>query len=205
MTKKGFTLIELLVTIVLFSLLLATALYSFRFVSLNIRKINNTNPTKAIKYDLLRGVFNSIYYYIDNDSNEINFDKRFYLYFDGEPNKCRFITKSSIFHNQIVISELSYKNEKLWYKESEIFDKTKDYRDLSSIKMDKKFLILDNITKLNFTYTVNNIHHDRVKKEIPKLITLNFTSNSKEHSYFFTVKSNNIEEIKRLKFSRKES
>jgi len=203
--KKGFTLIELLVTIVLFSLLLATALYSFRFVSLNIRKINNTNPIKAIKYDLLRGVFNSIYYYIDTTQEEIDFDKKFYLYFYGESKKCRFISKSSIFHNQIVISELVYKDEELWYKESKIFDKNIDYRDLNSIKMNQKFIILRNVKKLKFKYLFNTIESDKLEKEIPQLISINFESNSKEYSYLFSIKSNNIDDLKRLKFERKES
>jgi len=52
--RRAFTLIELLVTIVLFTLLLATALYSFRFASLDIRNINNTNPQKAMHYNQVR-------------------------------------------------------------------------------------------------------------------------------------------------------
>ena len=205
MIKKGFTLIELLVTIVLFSLMLATALYSFRFISINIRNVNNTNPKRAINYDLLRATFNSIYYYIDSNSQEIDIDKRLYFYFHGESNSCRFISKSAIFYNEIVIAELSFKDKKLWYKESKIFDKKLDYKKLDKIKMDKEFLVLDNIEKFNFKYTFNNGNVDKIVKKIPKLITFNFKSNSKNYSYIFSVKSNNRERLERLKFERKES
>jgi len=203
--KKGFTLIELLVTIVLFSLLLATALYSFRFISINIRNINNTNPKKAINYDLLRGAFNSLYYYIDSNSNDMDIDKRLYLYFYGEPHRCRFITKSSIFYNQIVIAEISYKNKELWYKESKIFDKKIDYKQLNKIKMDKKFLVLKNIEELKFRYTFNSNNHDSLEKRIPRLVAIEFKFNLKDYSYLFYIKSEDIDKLKRLKFERKES
>jgi prepilin-type N-terminal cleavage/methylation domain-containing protein len=203
--KKGFTLIELLVTIVLFSLLLATALYSFRFISINIRNINNTNPQKAINYDLLRSVFSSVYYYIDSDRDEIDMDKRFYFYFYGERNKCRFITNSSLFYNEIVIGELEYKDEQLWYSESKIFDKEIDYRYLDLIKMNKKYLILKNVTTFEFKYTFNAIESKSLEKEIPKIVTINFKKSSKEYVHIFMIKSNNINKLKRLKFERKES
>jgi prepilin-type N-terminal cleavage/methylation domain-containing protein len=205
LNKNGFTLIELLVTIVLFSLLLATALYSFRFISINIRNINNTNPKKAINYDLLRGAFNSVYYYIDSNSDEIDIDKRLYFYFYGETNKCRFITKSSIFYNRIVIAELSYKDKELWYKESKIFDKKIDYKHLDKIKMDKKFLVLSNIEELKFRYTFNSNESDYLEKKIPNFVAIEFKSNLKDYSYLFYIKSENIENLKRLKFERKES
>ena len=205
MKKNGFTLIELLVTIVLFSLLLATALYSFRFISINIRNINNTNPEKAINYHLLRGAFNSLYYYIDSNSDEMDIDKRLYFYFYGDSSRCRFITKSSIFYNQIVIAELSYKDKELWYKESKIFDKKINYKHLDKIKMDKKFLVLKNIEELKFRYTFESNERNRLEKKIPKLVDIEFKSNLKNYSYLFYIKSENINKLKRLKFERKES
>ena len=205
MKKEGFTLIELLVSIVLFSLLLATALYSFRFISINIRNINNTNPIKAIKYDLLRNVFSSIDYYIDSNSNEIDIDKRLYFYFYGDKKHCRFITKSSVFYNEIVIAELYYKDKELWYKESKIFDKKIDYKNLDKIKMDKKVLILSNIEKFKFEYLFNNKKSNKLANDIPTLVTIYFKDKSKEYSYLFYIKSNNSESLEILKFERKES
>jgi hypothetical protein len=153
----------------------------------------------------LRGSFNSLYSYIDNDSDKINIDKRLYLYFHGKSDSCRFITKSSIFHNQIVIAELYYKNNELWYKESKVFDKKVDYQNLDGIVMNKKFLILSNVKDLKFKYIFNNQKYDKLEKEIPKLIGINFKYNLKDYSYLFSIKSKNIENLKRLKFERKES
>jgi len=204
MKRKGFTLIELLVTIVLFSLLLGTALYSFRFISINMRNINNTNPQKAINYDLLRGVFNSIYYYIDSNSKEMDIDKKFYLYFYGEANKCRFITKSALFYKEIALGQLRYENEELWYEESKIFDKSLDYRSLDTIKMEKKVLILRGIKKMQFIYKFDTHSSSEIRKKIPQLVSINFKDKRKEYHYSFSIKSNNLEKLKRLKFDRQE-
>ncbi|HIP11353.1 MAG TPA: type II secretion system protein [Arcobacter sp.] len=204
MKRRGFTLIELLVTIVLFSLLLGTALYSFRFISINIRNINNTNPQKAINYDLLRGVFNSIYCYIDSDSEELDIDKKFYFYFYGEANKCRFITKSSLFYKEIALGQLRYENDELWYEESKIFDKSIDYRSLDTIKMEKKVLILKGIKEMKFIYKFNNQSSSELRKKIPQLVSITFKDKLKEYEYSFCVKSNKVEELERLKFNRKE-
>lgn len=205
MKKKGFTLIELLVTIVLFSLLLATALYSFQFISINIRNINNTNPKQAVNYNLLRGAFNSVYYYIDTNTQEMSIDKRLYFYFHGKSNQCRFITTSSVFYNQLVIVEIFYKDKELWYTESRIFDEDIDYKQLDKIKMDKRFLVLNNIEELKFNYTFNAKESNDIKKNIPEFIRIDFKSNFKKYSYLFLIKSNNRERLERLKFERKES
>lgn len=204
MRKKAFTLIELLVTIVLFSLLLGTALYSFRFISINMRNINNTNPQKAIHYDLLRGLFNSIYYYIDTNVEEVEIDKKFYLYFYGESKKCRFITKNPLFSREIALVELSYKDDNLWYKESPIFDKSKDYRHLERMEMEKKIPILKDIKELKFIYQFHNHNFSEIIKEIPQLVTIKFKHKSKEYQYHFAIKSLNLKDLIRLRFDRKE-
>ena len=101
--KKAFTLVELLVTIILFSLLLVVALYSFRFASLDIKNVNNTNPKEAIYYNKLRDAISSIYPYVDVDSKEENKYKAVHYFFKGEKTECFFITSSGFFFNELVI------------------------------------------------------------------------------------------------------
>lgn len=202
--KRAFTLIELLITIVLFSLLLATSLYSFRFISINIRNINNTNPQKAINYDLLRGVFNSIYYYIDNNEKEIDIEKKFYFYFYGERDSCKFITKSPLFSKEISLVKLQYKDNRLLYGESTIFNKNKDYRKLDILRLEKEIVILKNIDNLKFSYKINNKNTKELINEIPELVNIEFKLNSKEYNYSFSIKSKSLNKLKILKFNRKE-
>lgn len=189
--KKGFTLIELLVTIVLFSLLLATALYSFRFISINIRNINNTNPQEAMNFNLLKDVFSATYAYIDTDKNKFVGRERYSYYFYGKKNSCRFISNSSLFYNEMVVVQLTFQKKKLIYEEGRIFDKNINYQMLNKIKLTHKITLLKNIETLNFKYYKKGKNLSAIDKKIPESIELNFTRKLQKYTYFFVPKSNN--------------
>ncbi|NOZ91563.1 MAG: type II secretion system protein [Epsilonproteobacteria bacterium] len=191
MNKRGFTLIELLVTIVLFSLLLVTALYSFRFISLNIRNINNTNPQKAVNFSLLRSSINSIYYYVEVDKNELDINKKIFYFFEGKKDECYYITNSPLFSKRLSIVHLVFKDSTLWYEEGEIFRKGVDYLNLKSVPRDNKFSILKDIQKFSFEYVSKQNTKNKLINKIPNLISIIFTKKSKKYQYYFVIKSNN--------------
>jgi len=189
--KLGFTLIELLVTIVLFSLLLATALYSFRFISINIRNINNTNPQLAMNFDLLNDIFSATYYYIDTDKSKFEGRKRYFYYFHGKKDTCRFISNSSLFYNQLVVVQISFKDKKFIYEEGKIFDKKINYKVLDKIKLTKKITLLKNIDKLNFKYNRKGKVSLSLHNKIPESIEIKFQKNAQWYDYIFLVKAKN--------------
>jgi prepilin-type N-terminal cleavage/methylation domain-containing protein len=189
--RGGFTLIELLVTIVLFSLLLMTALYSFRFVSINIRHINNTNPQTAINFNLLRDVIGSTYHYVVVDKIEQNIYKKFYYYFKGEKGECSFITMSPLYTEGLAMVHLRFKDSKLWYEEGKLFKKGVDYLNLDTIPMSNRFILLDNIENFEFSYNIGREKRDEVKRVIPDMVGLKMIIKSKQIQYYFKVKSDN--------------
>lgn len=196
--KPAFTLIELLVTIVLFSLLLATALYSFRFISINIRHINNTNPQRAMNFNFLKDVFSSTYYYIDTDEKVKKGRNRFYHYFEGSKKSCRFISNASVFYDELVVVQLTVKNNKLLYEEGKIFAKNIDYKKINTIKLTQKIKILENIEALNFSYERKGRKNNVISKKIPDKVQINFQKNKKNYSYIFSIKSNNTLNLETL-------
>jgi prepilin-type N-terminal cleavage/methylation domain-containing protein len=196
--RRAFTLIELLVTIVLFSLLLATALYSFRFISINIRHINNTNPQRAMNFNFLKDIFSSTYFYIDTDRNKKKGDKRYFYYFNGDNLSCRFTSNASLFYNELVVAQLTFKDSMLLYKEGKIFTSNSNYQNLNDIELTQKIKILENIEEFSILYTSNGITTSKISRKIPNKITINFKSNKKSYRYFFTVKSTNTIELESL-------
>jgi len=186
--RQAFTLIELLVTIVLFSLLLVVALYSFRYVSLNIRNINNTNPQRAMTFNFLKDVFSSAYPYIDTDVSKRVGRERYYYYFEGKEKSCRFVTSASLFYDELVIVNLFVKDDKLYYTEGKIFAKDIDYKNLDSIALTQKIKVLDNIEMLSFSYKLNGKSYNHISKKIPEGISMNFKQKAKSYSYIFSVK-----------------
>jgi len=198
MRKKAFTLIELLVTIVLFSLLLGTALYSFRFISINMRNINNTNPKTAIYYDLLRNTINSIYFYVEMDEKEKNINKKFYHYFQGKKNECFFVSSSAFFSRRLSIVHIIYKENALWYEEGEIFGKKHDYINLKNISLDKKVLLIDNVKSVSFSYFYDKKEYQELFRNIPFLITIKIEEQFKTKVYIFSTKSDNYKHLQQV-------
>ena len=187
--KKAFTLIELLVTIVLFSLLLAVALYSFRFASMDIRSINNTNPKNAINYYLIRSAINSIYPYVEIDKNNSSLTKNIHYFFIGDKTETYFITsKGLFFDNNIVLGHLYFLENQLWYEEGKIFGKGINYKELNKIIFSRKILILDNITNLSLFYLSSDKKvYFEYKNKIPLAISIKFTESKKNREYYFFI------------------
>lgn len=188
--RSAFTLIELLITIVLFSLLVATSLYSFRFISINVRDINNHNPKSAINYALLRGAIGSIYPYFKKD--KVIDNHQFFPYFKGDKIGFRFVTNSPLLHKNVSLGELYFKEHKIIYREEEIFKKGMDYGNLNKIKLPRKITIAENISDIKFFYYRNGESRFDIQNEIPNLIKVKFKKFEEEREYIFSVKSNNI-------------
>ena len=199
--KKAFTLIELLVTIVLFSLLLATSLYSFRFISLNIRNINNTNPQQAIHYDLLRNAIGSIYYYIEKDA-KAEANRHFYHFFKGTESECFFISKSSFFSKRVALVHLKYDDGVLLYEEGEIFNREVNYLDLYNIPLPNKKILHKKLKKVHFSYVDKNVEKKKIDRQIPDLIKLELEDSKGIKKYIFKVKSNNTKHLRSVKFGK---
>jgi len=187
--KLAFTLIELLVTIVLFTLLLATTLYSFRFMSINIRNINNTNPQNAMNYNLLQKAFASTYFYIDVDERASSGEKRYYYYFKGTKDSCRFISSFSYFYDELVLIQLTFKDQELWYEEGRIFAKDINYKQLDKIRLTKKRRLLRNILNSEIVYLNGEASSSEIINKFPSLIEMSFTKNKKRYRYSFALKS----------------
>ena len=198
--RLGFTLIELLVTIVLFSLLLATSLYSFRFVSLNIRNINNTNPKMAMNYNILRDSIGSIYPYIDTEIEEKDFSKRFNFYFNANKQKCRFISTTGIFYKGLTLIELSIEENKLLYKEGKIFDKKIDYRYLNKIVLNKSIKLFSEIKDASFSFLNKGKVTSTYLHKLPEFIFLHFVQNKRNYDYKFKIKAHNKLRLEKIIF-----
>ena len=189
--EKAFTLVELLVTIILFSLLLVVALYSFRFASLDIKNVNNTNPKEAIYYSKLRDAISSIYPYVDVDIKEKDKYKAVHYFFKGQKNECFFITSSGLFFQELVLSHLYFDDKRLWYEEGIIFDKNVDYKNLESISLTHRIMIADNLDKLSFSYVSSNQTVSKLKNILPTLITIEMFKGEDKKNYLFSISSDN--------------
>lgn len=199
MKRLAFTLIELLVVIVLFSLLLATALYSFRFISINIKNINNTNPKRAIYYDLLRNSINSMYFYVTVPKLKENMKKAYYHYFIGKKHECFYVSTSSFYSDTLVLVHLEYKDGTLWYEEGDIFKKDINYLDFTKIKMQQKIRLIEDLKSFKFSYMLNEKESMHLLNKLPSAIMIKMKEQN-NIVYIFAVKAKNDKHLKYIKF-----
>jgi prepilin-type N-terminal cleavage/methylation domain-containing protein len=197
MIRSAFTLIELLVTIVLFTLLLATALYSFRFASIDIRNINNTNPKQAIYYNKLRDAISSIYPYVHYNNKEPNIYLAYHHFFEGRDKECYFISSSGFFYQDLVLSHFFYEEGNLWYEEGKIFTAEVDYSNLNAIPLKKRVLLESDISDFFFLYVSSQGATKKLSKEIPTFLQIVFEKNKKRKVYNFDIHSNGSANLER--------
>jgi hypothetical protein len=169
-----------------------------------MRNINNTNPKRAVYYDLLRKTINSIYFYVEIDEKEDNNDKKFYHYFQGKKNECSFISSSSFYSKRLSKIHIVYKDNKLWYEEGEIFGKNLDYLDLNHIPLDKRVLIMDNLKNVSFSYLSGKKEFQELFKKIPSLINITIQDQVKTRIYTFITKSDNNKHLEKIIADNKE-
>lgn len=197
MRRSAFTLIELLVTIVLFTLLLATALYSFRFASLDIRNINNTNPQQAMYYNKLRDTISSVYPYVHYNNKEPNIYLAYHHFFEGTEKECYFISSSGLFYQGLVLSHLFYEEGNLWYEEGKFFTSNVNYTNLKEVPLKKKILLEYDISELFFFYVSSKGGSKVLSKQIPTFLQIVFQKNEKQKVYNFDIHTNGSSNLER--------
>ena len=116
--KKAFTLIELLVTIFLLSLLISSAMMSFKFFLKRSDIIQEKIPKEAMVFSWLNRSLSGMYPYVK---------KNFKYFFYCTNNELKYITTTPLIFNNMAIVKIVYENNNLNYYESPLFYKKQNY------------------------------------------------------------------------------
>jgi len=181
--RVAFTLVEVLITILLLTMLIATAMFSFKFFIGNLDRIKLSIPKKAIYYEYLNHSISGIYFYPIDNKNQGSLKKYF---FKKGTNYFSYITTTPIYEDGISIAKVEYKDNYLIYYETKLYTKEQDY---------KKPMILKDSFHINFRFKIkideckiNFIFYQDVN--IPKSISLIFRNKDKEEEWVFKILSN---------------
>ena len=189
--KAGFTLIEILISILIFSILIALASFSFSFYINEVKRIINPYPSEAINVSLLNDAIRSIFYFTESDKNILGKD-RFFTYFYGNSNNIQFITAEPMYFKSISVCKLLLDNGTLKLEESPVYCKFNNYMHPTITKKCMKEIdILSNIKYIHITYYMNRKKLSEVKYKIPEYIKIELTGRSdKKTTLFFKIMSN---------------
>jgi len=140
--KKSFTLIEILVAIFLLSLLLATAMFSFRLFIKSSDSVSVNIPKKAIAYEWIDKSISGMYPYVLQENNNY----KYFIHYNKK--KLTYVSSIPLYYTDLVLVQLECKDNKLIYKESPIYNKFQNYKNPKIIENNStKMVLLDNLEK----------------------------------------------------------
>lgn len=182
--KKGFTLIEMLVAIVLLSLLIGVAVFSFRQQLLTVSNIKTTGLNRVINYYQLRSTIESMAYYAVETYDNLNQPmKQVHHFFLGQQNRFTYITNNPIFSKKISVAQLECKDKQLVYYEEPLYSRI-DFMRPSILTDSSSKLFFTDVNNCEIKYIFKGEDHLALYNDIPDAIQMILSDKEKD---FFTL------------------
>jgi len=188
--RKAFTLVEMLVAVVLMTLLIGIAIFSFRMQLLTIAKVKTDSIEPVLKYNQIKSTLESIKYYVVQQYDMQHQPmKKLYYFFQGDKKNMLFITNNPIYSDHVALVKLSCVQNALFYKEEPLYGKMNYLQPSFTTNGYKTIKIYNNLQKCGFYY-INN-KQKLVRKltgKIPAEIYLKLQRNKQDISIYSLVK-----------------
>ncbi|CAA6813812.1 MAG: Unknown protein [uncultured Sulfurovum sp.] len=188
--RKGFTLVELLVAVVLLTLLIGTALFSYRQVLLNISKAQTSTFYEVLKVHQIRTSIESMQYYVVDNYNQFNQPmKQLHHFFKGNSHSFSYISLNPNFSTLPSLSQFECKDKQLIYKEEPLYHHM-DVNKPDFLEEARSVVYWDELLSCKFNFFIAKERLERLENELPFAIEIELIdANEKEQSIFTTIKS----------------
>lgn len=188
--RKAFTLVELLVAVVLLTLLIGTALFSYRQVLLNIAKAQTSTFNEVLKVHQIRTSIESMQHYVVDEYNQFNQPmKKLHTFFLGNQHYFKYISLNPTLSTIPSLSSFECKDNSLIYREEPLYKRI----DVNRPKFldDTPFVVYwEDIELCKFEYKFNKKTLNSLNDSLPTAIKIDFIdSNEKEHTFFTNIES----------------
>jgi len=188
--RKAFTLVELLVAVVLLTLLIGTALFSYRQVLLNITKAEKSTFNEILKIHQIRSSIESMQYYVVDNYNQFNQPmKQLHHFFKGNDHSFSYISLNPNFSTLPSLSQFDCKENQLVYTEEPLYGRV-DLNRPEFSEVSQSVVYRDDLLSCKFSFFLFEKSLERLANEIPFAIQIDLMdANEKEESIFTTIKS----------------
>lgn len=188
--KKAFTLVELLVAVLLLTLLMGTALFSYRQVLLNITKAQKTTFNEILKIHQIRTSIESMQPYVIDEYNHFNQPmKKLHILFNANVQGLKYVSLNSSFSTIPSLSELRCVEDKIIFKEEPLYQHLNLNQPVFS-QEHKEIIYWEEIYDCKFSYVLGENKVEVVNNEFPSFVELTFLDNdAKLHTIAISVKS----------------
>ena len=179
----------MLVAIVLITLLMGVAIFSFRMQLLTIHKTKTEAINDVLKYNQIKSALESIKYYVVQEYDMLNRPMRKLDYFFyGSKKEALFITNNPIYSDKVSLVKLSCIKNKLIYKEEPLYGYMNYLQPSFNPNKFRQFAIYNNLEKCEFYYiNKKGVLVRQISNKIPKEIYLKLNKNNKDISVYSKI------------------
>lgn len=189
--KKAFTLVEMLVVIVLLTMLIATAVFSYKNMIINLKHTKRDNYKKLFSFYQLRSSVSAMTYYAlyKEEKIELRESDAYYYFFEGDSSSMRYITTNPIYSKQTSVASLSCYEDTLVYAETLLYD-SQNYLQPQILDDAQKLVLYQNIEDCKLDYIYEGSEVVSLQNDLPQLVHVSFVEDKKERDYYIKVRSN---------------
>lgn len=181
---------ELLVAVLLLTLLMGTALFSYRQVLLNIGKAQKSTFNEVLKNHQIRTSIESMQYYVVDDYNQFNQAmKKLHYFFNGNNELFQYISLNPTLSEIPSLSQFECRENQLVYTEEPLYGRI-DVNQPAFLEESQELVYWKDISSCAFSYIFKEKEMEGLKNELPSAVEISFIdSNEKEQTIFTTIKS----------------
>lgn len=187
--RRAFTLLEMLIAVLLLTLLVATAVYSFRFVLLNLSKQQFSGINRLLEYTQLRGSIASMrYYVVDNYDSFSNPMNQLHYFFKGNPKQMVYITQNPVFSNSTAVAKVECKDKKLLYTEEPLYRRI-DFTQPKVLKDSSQKVLFSKLLNCEFIYHKNRQTQSQLEETLPDSVEFKLTTKKGALNFYVNIQT----------------
>jgi len=180
-------MVETLVALFILSLLITTAVYSFRFILLDISKQEFLGIDRLLSYTQLRASIESMRYFVVDDYDAfLNPMNNLHYFFMGEETKMSYITQSPIFCDSIAVVKLECKEQKLLYNEEPLYGRI-DFTQPKTLEDSAQKIVFENLQECRFLYHKDGQTLKSLQRDLPTSIELKLATHNQAFDFYINI------------------
>ncbi|GAM08227.1 hypothetical protein OR1_00498 [Geobacter sp. OR-1] len=185
---NGFTLVELLVAITIFSLVVGMAMFSLRFSFGIFRHLNAPFAEETRLNSTLRDCIASTNVYLAERHDMFNRDKKFYIYYYGEPEQLTFVSSKPISGSDYALCRIALRNGAVVIDEIPLYADDSDYLSPSMATGKKSTTVIFPEAKgMRLEYVAESKPQATMKETLPSLVKMSVTRERGTQEFYYRI------------------